>query len=364
MSREIGEGIGAATETQARPMRRQFFPTELLPEGLKLPDPEAKGLWLGIEQARWKGLPGDEERLRERYQDRKSGYGELAWREVGERLGAIYERRDRRRVVQMLREVRRVHDHFYEKASALPHERQTYYHNISRWEVGTGHADQAAIQAARELIGAMEVGELDKDKFSLDRFGLVLQAMVVHDADWSLVDKKREIRESGTELFGIDPQDLEEVLAVVTMVDYDSDAASKSMRTMARELLVAEKGWGEEVTSLMHAIVRRSDLLQVADRHYPGNLHSLVTDFYLRRPDYANHWDVDDPVKAVEARVPFYRFAREKVLSQGQRSFRFSDAFYGGRQHNLVREGWGGFEEQVHRTDPQGWEELQKEEAV
>ncbi|OGY21132.1 MAG: hypothetical protein A3A65_03545 [Candidatus Chisholmbacteria bacterium RIFCSPLOWO2_01_FULL_49_14] len=364
LSKEFGEGSVVATETRVRPMQREFFPKAILPAELKLPDLKHEGLTLVTEQARWLGLPGDEERLRQRYGDRRSEFGELAWRELGERIASVYGSRSRREVAKLLKEVRGVHDRFYEKASALPVERQTYYHNVSRWEEGTGHADQVTIQAARELVGALESGELDEDRFSLDRFGLILQAMMVHDADWSLVDKKQEIQVSGTELFGIKPEDLAEVLAVVTMVDYDQDSASKTMRKMARALLIEEKGWGEDVTSLIHAVVRRSDLLQVADRNYGGNLHSLVTDFYLRRPDYANHWNVDDPMKAVEASVPFYLFAEKKVLSDGPRSFRFSDTYYGRRQRNLVRDGWRGFEEQVRRTDPVGWEDYQEGKRV
>lgn len=360
MSREIDEGIGVGTEVRARPVRRMFFPIALLPEGLRLPDSKAEGLSLGVEQARWLGLPGDEERLREHYQERKSGYGELAWREVGERIADVFGPGDRRAVDGMLREVRRVHDHFYKKAAALPPERQTYYHNVSVWEKGTGHADQAAIHAARELIGALQTGILNRDDFSLDRFGLVLQAMMVHDADWSLVDKKSEIQESGTELFRIRPQDLEEVLAVVTMVDYDQDSASQSMRKMAQKLLLEKKRWKQDTLSVVHSIVRRSDLLQVADRNYAGNLDSLVTDFFLRRPDYVNHWDVDDPKKAVEAKLPFYLFAEKKILSQGERSWEYSDAFFRKSEKNLARRGWKDFEELVRRTDPRGWEDYQE----
>ena len=205
-SLELQEVSKSLSRGETPQLWRTFFPREELPKGLDIGDRE--GLELATEQARGGGLPGDEERLRRKYKDLRNGYGGLAWREVGAGLLRIYGLDAGRQVAEMLAEVRQVHDTLKLKAEALPAVRQTYYHNVGEWTEGNGHADQVMIGAAREMAGALELGELDPQEFHLRKIGLVLQAMAVHDADWSLVDKKTQMRVNGEELFGIAAQNL------------------------------------------------------------------------------------------------------------------------------------------------------------
>jgi len=327
-----------------------FFPAGNLPVSPGRQIAEG-GLWLAVAQASWLGLPGDRDRLKNIYGP-EVPYGQAAWREISDRLAKIYPGQ-RQEMTAMLNQARAVHDDFLSRVRKLPPHRQTYYHNISQWAAGSGHADQVMIAAARELIGAASVAELPVNKFSLRQFGIVLKAMAVHDADWSLVDSKQEMSSRPSEVFAVQKEDLAEVLAVVAQVDYDTDSASRSMQKMALQVL--KDKWGDEVASLVRSIVRRSDLLQVADENYHENKLPLTTDFWLRRPDLTKTWDADDPKKEVTAKVPFYLFAKSKVYGEETDPWRYSQAFFGPGQPNPAAIGWETFQNQVKSADSDGW---------
>ena len=297
------------------------------------------GLWLAVGQATWLGPPGDQNRLKNIYGP-EVPYGQAAWSEISDRLAEIYPGRQPE-MTAMLDQAKVVHDDFLARVLTLPPHRRTYYHNISDWAAGSGHADQVMIAAARELIGAVSVAELPVNKFSLRQFGIVLKAMAVHDADWSLVDSKQEMNHHP------------DILAVVAQVDYDTDSASRSMQKMALQVL--KHKWGDDVASLVRSIVRRSDLLQVADENYHENKLPLTTDFWLRRPNLTKTWDADGPEKEVTAKVPFYLFAKRKVYGEETDPWRYSQAFFGAGQPNPAVMGWEAFQNQVKSADSDGW---------
>lgn len=339
------------------PQAETFFPRSLLPAELKLG--EEDGWWLVTEPAKWGGLPGDEGRLRGKYVDQEAKYGKLAWREIQERLVSIYGQEQAADVRQALADVKAVHDDLLNKVEQLPPERQSYYHNISRWEEASGHADQVMINAARELIGALELNELDKAEFTTREIARVLMAMAVHDADWSLADSKAEMRENSDELFNLPKDSLEEVLAVVAMVDYDTDTSSQTMKGIAFKLLA--NNFGESAAELVRSIVTRSDLMQVGDRNYPNLEAQLSSDFFLRKPDYVNIWKAD-PEKELEAKTPFYQFARRYVFSSDD-PWKYLDRFFGQGKQNLAESAWQKFEDRVKKADPEGWADVKRGRA-
>lgn len=340
-----------------------FFRLDQLPlgemrEGLKNEGKE--GIELDIRQAEWLGFNGDAERLRDLHGAERR-YGEAAWMEVEERLSVIFGDGSQEKVSEMLAEVRKVHDGLVAEEEKLSIERKTYYHNVSTWEEASGHADQITLHTARELVGALELGDLDPNIFDLEKMGIVLQAMVVHDTDWSVFSKKDELLVNGSVMFGINVGNLDEVVALVGMVDYDSDEESKRKRESGIEYLVRDKEWDEGTVQIVRNIVRRSDLMQVGDKNYPSTINrkALVTDFVLRRPDLVEKWEAE-PETELEPRMPFYLFARSKVLSQGDQSFKYSDQFFGSREKNLAFKAWKEFERQVQEADPDGWKKYQE----
>jgi hypothetical protein len=341
-----------------------YFTSELratIPKGLEELDPMSnlQGLWLVTEQAQWLGFPSDEERLRLLFQNNETPYGQLAWQEIKDRLEKIYGLESTDHIQETLSLVRKVHNDLLAKSLALPPQRQSYYHNVSPWNEGTGHANQVTINAARELVGALELGELNKSIFTPEDFGLVLMAMTIHDADWSVASSKAEIANNAGGLFKIPQDSLIEVAAIATIVDYSTDTASLTMRATAVNRLVGK--WGPTATSIIYSILPRADFLQVGDINYPELKSQLVTDFILRKWEYVARWGVKDHTEKLEANIDFYRFASRHVITD-ESPWRYYQQFYGSGNDNLALLAWQNFEEQVAENDPDGWAKYQAEQ--
>ncbi len=321
-------------------LEESFFPKELLPEEIWELLGKENGVWLVTTPARWKGFGEDEERLREKYQDNGEngkGYGELAWLEIEEGFGGFF---NLKKVGQMIEGLRVVHEAYQDLAEGLPVDEKAYYHNLGSWKEANGHVAQVVINTARELIGALKIKELTTEMLDLRKVEVVLKAMMIHDVDWDLVDSKVYVMARMREL-SMGKVSSKEVMAVMLMVDYESDETSQDFKTRYSGNL-ANSGWGEKTVEIVREIVARADLLQAGDVNYDANRFSLATDFALSQPWFFNK-KAGGLVNEVEASEPFYKFAKNIVFSGSKNAWRYWEAFYG-EGDNLALRGWEQFE--------------------
>lgn len=320
----------------------RLFPPAELPAGLF----QEPGIRLSTAQAVWHGLPGDRKRLAA---DENGSYGSKVWAEITQRLNILYPDSSEA-ISRMLGRVKTVHDAYLKKSAKLPPHRKTYYHNLSAWEKAEGHADQAAIGTAREIIGALAIGDVKVDAFPLERLGAILQAMMLHDIDWDLADSKQEARSHVVSLLGNNQLDADDILHVINLVDY-----SRNGSQYGDSFKALEDSWGKDQAHIVREIVRRNDLLQTADERYADNKAVLATDFALRHPEYLARWGTSNPLEGVPLTHEFAQFA-EKIIfgdtehplfSGCQDPFRYYHEFFGTDQPNPAETGWRNFKQTV-----------------
>lgn len=322
------------------------LPEELLELSSRI---RSEGLQLVTEPVKWQGFPGDEERLGNKYPGETSGYGALAWREISERLAAYYSTED---LSQVLKEVKSLHRQVLQLEQELPANKKTYYHQVGEWEKANGHVDQTIINIARQIIGALESGDLNGESFDSNKLKIFLMAGAVHDIDWS-------IGEESTGL-GIKETETGQIFALKGMVNYGNEGALND----DQRLSLSSAGWTEEEVGLAKEIFRRADLLQVADISYPKTRHQLMTDFCLRQPGFLKNWKLsaEQLSEGVKFSADFYKFARAKVFPNEDepRGWKWFSQFYGDGE-NLAEAGWKTFEELIAKNDREGWGKLTAE---